>query len=55
LWDRPLEYLPQRFISPEGNFKSPPHFLPFSVGRRSCIGYRIVQMVSTMVVASLLR
>ena len=55
LWESPLEYMPERFITPEGVFKSPAHFLPFSVGRRSCIGYKIVQMVSTMIVANLFR
>ena len=36
-------------------FKKPAHFHPFSMGRRSCMGYKIVQNVSYSIVASLLQ
>ena len=36
-------------------FKKPSHFHPFSMGRRSCMGYKIVQNVSYSIVASLLQ
>ena len=36
-------------------FKKPAHFTPFSMGRRSCMGYKIVQNVSYSIVATLLQ
>ena len=36
-------------------FKKPSHFHPFSMGRRSCMGYKIVQNVSYSIVATLLQ
>ena len=36
-------------------FKKPAHFSPFSMGRRSCMGYKIVQNVSYSIVATLLQ
>ncbi|CAH0393486.1 unnamed protein product [Bemisia tabaci] len=45
LWDSPEEFRPERFISPEGRLLKPEFFLPFSCGRRSCMGYKIVQFV----------
>ena len=54
-WERPEEYRPERFLSSEGRFRKPAHFLPFSTGRRSCIGYKIVQLVATAIVASTIR
>ena len=54
LWTHPDQYDPFRFLSTDGIFKKPDHFQPFSVGRRSCMGYKIVQIVSYFVVANLL-
>ncbi|KAJ8917284.1 hypothetical protein NQ315_002301 [Exocentrus adspersus] len=45
LWERPEEFLPERFIK-EGRLVKPEHFLPFGGGRRSCMGYKMVQLVS---------
>ena len=36
-------------------FKKPAHFTPFSMGRRSCMGYKIVQNVSFSIVSTLLQ
>ncbi|KAJ8953693.1 hypothetical protein NQ314_007301 [Rhamnusium bicolor] len=45
LWDKPEQFLPERFI--KGNrLVKPEHFLPFGGGRRSCMGYKMVQLVS---------
>ena len=54
-WDGPEQYRPERFLNKEGRFRKPAHFLPFSTGRRSCIGYKIVQLVATAIAASTLR
>ena len=53
-WTNPDQYDPDRFLK-EGRFKKPSHFLPFSIGRRSCIGYKIVQQISTALAATILR
>ncbi|KAJ8939352.1 hypothetical protein NQ318_005713 [Aromia moschata] len=45
LWDRPTEFLPERFVH-SGRLVKPDHFLPFGGGRRGCMGYKIVQLVS---------
>ncbi|XP_075210496.1 cytochrome P450 307a1-like [Lycorma delicatula] len=43
LWDRPEEFIPERFLSSEGLLVKPDHFLPFGGGRRSCMGNKMVQ------------
>ncbi|XP_044260126.1 cytochrome P450 307a1-like [Tribolium madens] len=45
LWDEPEKFKPERFIREERLVK-PEHFLPFGGGRRSCMGYKMVQLVS---------
>jgi len=38
-WNEPELFQPERFLSPNGEkMKNPPHFLPFQVGRRQCLG-----------------
>lgn len=45
LWEEPEKFKPERFIREERLVK-PEHFLPFGGGRRSCMGYKMVQLVS---------
>ena len=54
LWERPKIYMPKRFLNPLGDFKKPEHFQPFSMGKRSCIGYKMVQHVSFSIVSNLM-
>lgn len=54
LWTKPEEFMPERFVSPEGRLAKPEHFLPFGGGRRSCMGYKMVQYVSFATIANLL-
>lgn len=44
LWEEPEKFRPERFVS-NGRLLKPEHFLPFGGGRRSCMGYRMVQLV----------
>ena len=38
-WDRPLEFDPTRFLSPDGTkIVQHEHFLPFGFGKRKCMG-----------------
>ncbi|OQV14913.1 Cytochrome P450 2U1 [Hypsibius exemplaris] len=44
-WPDPLQFNPERFLDPvTGNVKNPPGFLPFGIGKRSCIGEPLAKM-----------
>ncbi|XP_055296250.1 cytochrome P450 307a1-like [Sitodiplosis mosellana] len=51
LWDQPTVFKPERFIQ-NGHIVKPDHFLPFGAGRRSCMGYKMVQFLSFSVIAN---
>lgn len=55
LWKDPESFDPQRFITSENKILKPEYFLPFGGGRRSCMGYKLVQYVSFSVLASILK
>ena len=39
IWPEPEEFRPERFLDPNGEFvPNHPHLLPFSVGKRFCLG-----------------
>nr|XP_006822908.1 PREDICTED: cytochrome P450 1A1-like [Saccoglossus kowalevskii] len=43
-WDKPEEFHPERFLNDEGNLKPKPEsYLPFSAGRRGCLGEALVK------------
>merc|ERR1712008_254356 len=54
LWEEPESFKPDRFLDPEGNFSKPAHFQPFSMGKRSCMGYKMVHNVAFSLVANLM-
>lgn len=54
LWVSPKEFAPERFIK-NGRISKPDHFLPFGGGRRSCMGYKMVQYLSFSTLASILK
>ncbi|KAJ8945604.1 hypothetical protein NQ314_009131 [Rhamnusium bicolor] len=54
-WSNPEEFMPERFLSPAGNVVKPAHFIPFSTGKRTCIGQRLVQCFSFVILATLLQ
>ena len=51
-WDQPELYNPSRFLR-DGVFKRPSHFSPFSYGKRSCMGYKMVEYVTSHIIASI--
>ena len=53
-WDTPETYSPERFITEDNSFKKPKHFQPFSVGKRQCMGYKMVEHVTSFLLASVL-
>jgi cytochrome P450 len=46
LWTSPEKFLPERFLTDSGAFRKPAHFLPFSSGKRACMGYKLVEKVT---------
>nr|QST15038.1 CYP307A1 protein [Diaphanosoma celebensis] len=53
-WEQPLVFDPSRFIK-NGKIVKPEYFIPFSTGKRACMGYRLVQHVSFVALATLLQ
>ncbi|KAL3270439.1 hypothetical protein HHI36_020995 [Cryptolaemus montrouzieri] len=54
LWESPEKFMPERFIK-NGHVIKPDHFLPFGGGRRSCMGYKMVQLISFGIIGGLLQ
>lgn len=54
-WDEPRAFKPERFVSAEGKIVKPAHFIPFSTGKRTCIGQRLVQGFAFLILASVLQ
>lgn len=54
LWTSPKEFMPERFVQ-NSKLLKPEHFLPFGGGRRSCMGYKMVQYISFSTIATLLK
>lgn len=54
LWDEPKKFKPERFIQ-NGHVVKPDYFLPFGAGRRSCMGYKMVQFISFLVIVSFMQ
>ena len=56
IWDEPNAFRPERFLDEEGNFVPPKadRFLPFSAGRRVCLGESLARLELFLVLARLL-
>ncbi|KAK8405906.1 hypothetical protein O3P69_006965 [Scylla paramamosain] len=54
LWDQPDKFMPERFLK-DGCIKKPEYFIPFSTGKRSCVGSKMVANTAFMVVTTLLQ
>ena len=52
--DQALTFDPSRFVR-QGKIVKPEYFIPFSTGKRACMGYRLVQHVSFVALATLLQ
>ncbi|KAK7097048.1 hypothetical protein V1264_004083 [Littorina saxatilis] len=55
VWTDPLSFRPERFISPEGTLIRPDEHIPFSLGRRMCMGKSLAQTELYLYVTSLLQ
>ncbi|XP_053695184.1 cytochrome P450 307a1-like [Sabethes cyaneus] len=54
LWESPEKFMPERFLK-NGRYVKPEFFLPFGIGRRSCMGYKIALLMSFSIIANLLK
>ncbi|XP_060113320.1 uncharacterized protein LOC132585443 [Heteronotia binoei] len=54
-WEKPLQFYPGHFLDSEGKFVKRDAFLPFSAGRRICIGETLAKMELFLFFTSLLQ
>jgi cytochrome P450 family 307 subfamily A len=54
LWTEPEVFNPSRFLT-NGRLVKPDFFLPFGAGRRQCIGYKMVNLLSFSVIATIMQ
>ncbi|XP_046575292.1 cytochrome P450 1A5-like [Haliotis rubra] len=55
-WEDPATFKPERFLTEEGKVKTTiTHFLPFSVGRRACLGEYLAKPELHLILAGLLK
>ena len=47
------QFRPTRFLNPDGSVRHPEEFIPFSIGRRNCLGMGLAQMELFLFLASL--
>ena len=56
IWDDPDKFIPERFLDKDGKFVPPKQdrFLPFSAGRRACLGESLARIELFLILARLL-
>ncbi|XP_068172648.1 cytochrome P450 2F5-like [Antennarius striatus] len=54
-WANPWNFNPDNFLDQKGNFKKNPAFLPFSAGKRACVGESLARMEIFIFVVSFLQ
>ncbi|XP_042684231.1 cytochrome P450 2K4-like [Centrocercus urophasianus] len=54
-WKTPHQFNPSHFLDADGNFARREAFIPFSIGRRSCVGEGLAKMELFLFFAGLLR
>ncbi|XP_066268072.1 cytochrome P450 2U1-like [Branchiostoma lanceolatum] len=55
IWDEPDQFKPERFLDNQGQYTKNDAFIPFSIGRRFCLGSQLAKMEQFMFTISLLQ
>ncbi|XP_055331313.1 cytochrome P450 2B15-like [Paramacrobiotus metropolitanus] len=55
LWDNPESFQPERFLDKHGKVTEPPYFMPFSIGKRACVGEALARMEIFLFFANILQ
>ncbi|XP_059157598.1 cytochrome P450 2U1-like [Physella acuta] len=53
IWGDPRNFRPERFLDEQGNIKNREEFIPFSIGRRICLGESLAKMELFLYLSSL--
>ncbi|KAK7500081.1 hypothetical protein BaRGS_00008628 [Batillaria attramentaria] len=55
MWDEPTAFRPERFIGADGKLLKPDPFIPFSIGRRVCLGESLARMELFLYLATMIQ
>ncbi|XP_069813493.1 cytochrome P450 2D15-like [Dendropsophus ebraccatus] len=55
IWKKPYQFYPEHFLDSKGNFVKNEAFIPFSAGRRMCVGEQLAKMNLFIFFTSLLQ
>lgn len=55
LWERPDEFVPERFAADVAQARSPYAYIPFGAGPRQCIGKRFALVEAQLILSNLIR